>query len=106
MAYYYNKSIDFFNKKYYCVNRGTNINYPIVSFINLSSFLDFAINKVEGLIQTTTTATTLAEYLAELYVTRYPVPRSEKVWTEMTQTDKDAIIEKFKQAIISFDSLI
>jgi hypothetical protein len=103
---YYSNYSDFFNKKYYCVNRGTNINYPIVSFINLSSFLDFAINKVEGLIQTTTTATTLAEYLAELYVTRYPVPRSEKVWTEMTQTDKDAIIEKFKQAIISFDSLI
>ena len=103
---YYDNYSNFFNKKYYCVNRGTNINYPIVSFIDLSSFLNFAINKVEGLIQTTTSATNLSEYLAELYVTRYPLPKSEKVWTEMTATDKTIILEKFTQARNEFKSLI
>ena len=103
---YYAGFQDYFNKKYYCVNRGTNVNYPIVSFIDLSSFIDFGISKVTGLIQTTTTSTTLASYLAELYVTKYPIPRSQNVWTEMTQEDKDVVIAKFEKAIQVYNSTI
>jgi hypothetical protein len=103
---YFAGYLDYFNKKYYCINRGTNVNYPIVSFIDLSSFLDFAITKVQGLIQTTTQAATLSEYLAELYVVRYPIPRNTNVWTEMTSTDKAALIDKFKKAIEVYTSII
>ena len=105
-TYYANYS-DFFNKKYFCVNRGTDVNYPVVSFIDIDTFLNFAINKVTGLIQTTLiTSLDLAEYLSELYVTKYPVPKSEKVWTEMTITDKQKIIDRFTESIEKYNSLI
>ena len=102
---YFTNYSDYFNKKYYCINRGQNVNFPIVSFIDLNSFIDFAFNKVSGLIQNTASSITLAEYFAELYVTKYPVPRDPKVWTEMTIEDKATLVAKFNDAIRVYRSL-
>jgi len=102
---YFTNYSNYFNKKYYCINRGQNVNFPIVSFIDLNSFIDFAFNKVSGLIQNTTPSSTLAEYFAELYVTKYPVPRDPKVWTEMTNEDKAILVAKFNDAIRVYRSL-
>ena len=102
---YYTNYTNYFTKSYYCINRGENVNFPVVSFIDLNSFIDFAFNKVSGLIQNTAPATSLAEYFAELYVTRYPISRSQTVWTEMSSEDKAVLLNKFNDGIKVYRSL-
>jgi hypothetical protein len=102
---YYTNYTNYFTKSYYCINRGENVNFPVVSFIDLNSFIDFAFNKVSGLIQNTAPATSLAEYFAELYVTRYPISRSQTVWTEMSSEDKAVLVNKFNDGIRVYRSL-
>ncbi len=103
--FYGSSFFEFINRKYYCVNRGTNVNDPIVSFISLDRFLDFAITKVQGILTKDVTVGTLASELAELYVRYYPTTKNVNIWTDLTKTDKDILIDKFQRAINQYLSL-
>ena len=97
---------NFINRKYYCVNRGTNVNVPIVSFVDLDSFIQFAITKVNGLLSASITQTGNAnEELSEIYVRFYPINRNPDVWTKMDTNDKNYLYDKFKKAIDVYKSL-
>lgn len=97
---------DYVNRKYFCVNRGNNINYPIVSFIDLPSFVEFAITRTNGILSNQITTTGNAnEELAETYVRYYPTQKNENVWTTMTESDKQKLYNKFKKAIESYNSV-
>jgi RNA-binding protein YhbY len=103
--YYGSSFFEFVNRKYYCVNRGTNINDPIVSFISVDKFLDFAITKVQGILTNSITSVGTAEILSELYVRFYPTIKNTNIWTDLTTTDKNNLISKFKKAIDNYQSL-
>lgn len=103
--FYGESFLDYVNRTYYCINRANNINYPIVSFKSLETFIEFVISRVQGLISQQTTSTVLSEYLAELYVKNYPITRNSDVWTKMSNEDKQKIIQKFVKAIDVYESL-
>jgi hypothetical protein len=103
--YYGDAFFEYINRKYYCVNRGTNINDPIVSFIDLNKFLDFVISKVAGLLSREVTAGSQANELAEAYVRYYPTTKNLNIWTDLTQEDKNILIEKFQRALNTYNSL-
>ena len=103
--YYGDAFFEYINRKYYCVNRGTNINDPIVSFIDLNKFLDFVISKVAGLLSREVTAGSQANELAEAYVRYYPTTKNLNIWTDLTQADKNILIEKFQRALNTYNSL-
>lgn len=103
--FYGDSFLDYVNRTYYCINRANNINYPIVSFKSLETFIEFVISRVQGLISQQTTTTVLSEYLAELYVKNYPITRNSDVWTKMSNEDKQKIIQKFVKAIDVYESL-
>jgi hypothetical protein len=103
--YYGDAFFEYINRKYYCVNRGTNVNDPIVSFIDLNKFLDFAISKIAGILSRDVTVGTASSELAELYVRYYPTTKNLNIWTDLTKTDKNILIEKFQRALDTYNSL-
>ena len=71
----------------------------------MDRFLDFAITKVQGILTKDVTVGTLASELAELYVRYYPTTKNVNIWTDLTKTDKDILIDKFQRAINQYLSL-
>ena len=103
--YYGDGFFEYINRKYYCVNRGTNINDPIVSFVDLNKFLDFAISKIVGILSKQVSAGATESQYAEAYVRYYPTTKNLNVWTDLTQTDKNILSDKFLRAINMYNSL-
>ena len=96
-------SQSYFNKKYFCVNRGNKNNTPLASFDSFETFVEFFISKFEGkesVIQSYTYSDgTYKEKLAKANVVYWPVTVENKVWDDLPQSDKDKIQNKVKEPI-------
>jgi hypothetical protein len=51
------------------------------------------------------TAGSQANELAEAYVRYYPTTKNLNIWTDLTQADKNILIEKFQRALNTYNSL-
>ena len=93
------------NKKFYCLSRGTNLNIPIVSFISVEKFIDFAISKFKDRLSLINNSAPPGEEVVRLYVTKYPTTQPDNVYTEMTEQDKNTLEKKVLEGINTYISI-
>jgi len=119
---YGDKIYEYINRKYFCVSRGNDKNIPVVSFRSLPDFVNFVLDKIQGintfLVQDAGTFnqkypndSTLSSIsnLAKQYVSHYPLNQNADVYTQIEKNEGkqyDKLIEEFKKAYNLFDTLI
>jgi len=96
--------INYVNKKYFCISKGTNQNIPIVSFPSVESFIDFAISKMYPSIGTYTSDRT-PQNIARIFVDLWASVRNSNVWVKMTEQDKSSLQNKSTEGLQVFDSV-
>ena len=91
----------YFNKKYYCINRGQNENIPLASFDSFDSFVDFFIAKFQPKVSKIASYdlddpndNTYKEKLAKANVTLWPSNVEDKVWDDLPQPEKTKLGNK------------
>ena len=88
----------YFNKKYFCVNKGQTQNIPLASFNSFESFVDLFIAKFSGkasAIQNYEISDgTYKQKLAKANVLYWPSNLDSKVWDDLPQNEKNKLQEK------------
>ena len=92
-------SSTYFNKKYFCVNRGNNQNIPLASFDSFDIFIDFFIakfkSKVNGIGQYTLDEPEKYRVeLAKANTIYWPENLEESVWTSLNEQEKKKLENK------------
>jgi hypothetical protein len=96
--------ISFVDKNYYCVNRGTIKDIPMVKFTSTAKFLDFVISKAPSILQTYMSKLDL-ETVVKIYVTSWPTIKNGNVYDKLTEQDKKKLENAAKQANDLFNSV-
>jgi hypothetical protein len=96
----------YFNSKYFCVDKGENINnVPLASFNSFDDFLDFFINKFAGKLSLVKNGD--SKKFSEVYVTNWPTEQPPDVYNKLTEENKKQLEEKFNEAynvVVSLNS--
>ena len=111
----------YINRKYFCVNRGTSKNLPIVSFTSPISFVSFILERVAGIDvflnqdaskfqqkYPNDDVLAVSANLAKQYVLHYPINQESNVYTQIEKNadgEYDKLLAEFKSAYKIFDNL-
>jgi hypothetical protein len=82
--------VNFIDKNYYCVDRGTIKDIPMVKFTSTAKYLDFVISKSSSILNTYTNSKSL-DTIVKIYVTSWPIIRSGNVYDKLTEQDKQKL---------------
>ena len=96
--------VTYVDKNYYCVNRGTIKDVPMVKFTSTSKYLDFAVTRGGAILQTYLNNLKL-ETVVKIYTTSWPVVRNNDVYNKLTEQDKKKLENVAKQAADLFNSV-
>jgi hypothetical protein len=95
------------DRNFVCINRGDNeTNIPIASFPSFNDFIEFVISVIPPIkSQFVTDVTQNPDALISLaknYVLKYPIQRESNIWTDMDNSQRAILVDKFKTASNSF----
>jgi hypothetical protein len=95
------------DRNFVCINRGDNeTNIPIASFPSFNDFIEFVISVIPPIkSQFVTDVTQNPDALISLaknYVLKYPIQRESNIWTDMDNSQRAILVDKFKKASDSF----
>jgi hypothetical protein len=94
----------YFNSKYFCVNKGENINNtPLVSFESLDNFIEFFISRFAG--KSTKLKNATIGKLVEIYVLSWPIEQPSNVYKDLGDSNIKRLEEKFNTAIEKYNSV-
>jgi hypothetical protein len=97
--------ISFVDKNYYCINRGTIKDIPMVKFTSTAKFLDFAISKAPSILQTYMSSNQKLQTIVKIYTTSWPTIRNSNVYDKLTEQDKKKLENAAEQANDLFNSV-
>jgi hypothetical protein len=111
----------YINRKYFCVARGTNKNIPVVSFRSPLDFVNFVLNRVNGILTflnqdvqefsnkyPNNPELVVVSNIAKQYVLHYPVNQDGNVYTQIEKNESgeyDKLITEFTKAYSIFNTL-
>jgi hypothetical protein len=87
--------VTYIDKKYFCVNRGNIKNTPMVKFTSLDKFMDFAVNKVNGILSSYTSDRS-PDNVVKIYITSWPTNRDSSIYDKLTEENKKKLVDRFK----------
>lgn len=108
---------EYFDIEYFCVNQGTNLKIPMAKFETIDTFLEFMVNVYAGKVDTiisylNPTLTIKSEIdnnlidgITKAYIIDFPKNKSEKVYDEMIESDRNKIRTKIKKSYNLYKSL-
>lgn len=96
--------ISFVDKNYYCVNRGTIKDIPMVKFTSTAKYLDFVISKSPAILKSFLSDKS-PQNIIKIYVSSWPVIRNGNVYDKLTEQDKKKLENALEKANDLFNSV-